>query len=217
MSPVAFPSTLPPIILANSSLCAEHDSDKRIQRDDEYSDSEDEGDDHRRNRESHRQKSPSNPLLASTTASASAPTLAPVETDTVPLPSNVTCGAEEPLPPRSTNLPPTVVPPPPTTNEEDDKKEQVETEEGEKKQPQQGTGIEKTESAPLEAALTETAPQAEIAAGEIAQVGGGGEEEDTDMKEVVELANGGNGGEGPVGGEIEMPVQGISADRMTAQ
>jgi hypothetical protein len=57
--------------------------------------------------------------------------------------------------------------------------------------------------------LTETAPQAEIAAGEIAQPAEKGE--DTTMQDA---ANGGDGGEIK---DVEMPVQGTSADRMTAQ
>lgn len=165
----------------------EHDSDKRIQRDDEYSDSEDEGEAGRKNRQSHRPNSSSkssrksnSPFvpLASSSASASAPTSAPVETDTAPLPSNVTCGAEEPLPPRSTTT---------TTSATN------------------ATGVEAAGSAPIEAALTETAPQAEIAAGEIAQPVGKGDEDAT-MQD----------GEGE-GKDAEMPVQGTSADRMAAQ
>ncbi|GAA5954907.1 hypothetical protein JCM3765_007807 [Sporobolomyces pararoseus] len=163
----------------------QHDSDKRIQRDDEYSDSEDEGEAGRKDRQSHRPNSSSkssrksnSPFvpLASSSASASAPTSAPVQTDTAPLPSNVTCGAEEPLPPRSTTTAST------TTN---------------------ATGVEATGSAPIEAALTETAPQAEIAAGEIAQPVEKGDEDAT-MQD----------GEGK---DVEMPVQGTSAHRMTAQ
>ncbi|POY73559.1 hypothetical protein BMF94_3497 [Rhodotorula taiwanensis] len=91
------------------------ESDRRIQRDDEFSDSEDEGEGGRRDRQSHRRASPrpsrsrspgtgtpaappaSVPLEA-TPASAAAPVDAPVTTDTTPLPTNLACGAEEPLP-----------------------------------------------------------------------------------------------------------------------
>ncbi|GAA5959901.1 hypothetical protein JCM8115_004897 [Rhodotorula mucilaginosa] len=98
------------------------DTDRRIQRDDEFSDSEDEGEGDRRDRQSHRRLSPRRrstsrsrsasasaatavagtsmsaiPVEAST-ASAAAPTDAPVTADVAPLPTNVACGAEEPLP-----------------------------------------------------------------------------------------------------------------------
>ncbi|GAA5996960.1 uncharacterized protein JCM10292_006114 [Rhodotorula paludigena] len=98
--------------------------DRRIQRDDELSDSEDEGEGGRRNRQSHRRSSKSpvrkSPApatdsatpataeaaeaktdipLETTSASAAAPVDAPVTTQQAPLPANVTCGAEEPLPP----------------------------------------------------------------------------------------------------------------------
>ncbi|GAA5852705.1 hypothetical protein JCM5353_002414 [Sporobolomyces roseus] len=160
----------------------QHDSDKRIQRDDEYSDSEDEGDAGRRDRQSHRQTSKSKskspfvpttsiPLASSSSASASAPTSAPVATDITPLPSNVTCGAEEPLPP----------PAAPSTSTSTT------------------TGVPNTDSAPIEAALAETAPQAEINAGLIADVEA--PVTDAPMEDV----------------QVEMPVQGTSADRMTAQ
>ncbi|GAA5877600.1 hypothetical protein JCM1840_005854 [Sporobolomyces johnsonii] len=142
----------------------QHDLDNRIQRNDEFSDSEDEGTGGRRDRQSYGRRSkskskskspfvptftPSVPLAASS-ASAAAPSAAPVTTDAVPLPPNVTCGAEEPLNPPSV----VAVPPVPAA------------------------------SAPVEAALAETAPEAEIRSGEV-----------------------------PV--EVEMPVTGISAARMT--
>ncbi|GAA5894499.1 histone deacetylase RPD3 [Sporobolomyces salmoneus] len=170
----------------------QHDSDKRIQRDDEYSDSEDEGEAGRRDRQSHRSRKASSSRksnspfvpLSSSTASVSAPVSAPIQTDTNPLPSNVTCGAEEPLPPLSSRSSPKPAPQVPTT----------------------ATGVEATESAPIEAALTESAPQAEINAGEIAQP-------------VEEVENGGDTTMrvGDEVGEVQMPVQGTSADRMTAQ
>ncbi|GAA5978999.1 hypothetical protein JCM10908_002766 [Rhodotorula pacifica] len=99
------------------------DTDRRIQRDDEFSDSEDEGEGDRRDRQSHRgsssrpskSRSPSAVAagsssaaaakngaaaipLESSTASAAAPVDAPVTTDAAPLPTNLACGAEEPLP-----------------------------------------------------------------------------------------------------------------------
>lgn len=173
----------------------EHDSDKRIQRDDEYSDSEDEGEAGRRDRQSHRSsKAPSSSRksnspfvpLASSSASASAPVSAPVQTDTAPLPSNVTCGAEEPLPPRASTV-----------------------EKAEDPAISSATGVEPTGSAPIEAALTETAPQAEINAGEIAQPAENGEADTV-------MADGGDDKKGD-GLDVQMPVQGTSADRMTAQ
>lgn len=164
---------------------AEHDSDKRIQRDDEYSDSEDEGDAGRRDRQSHRQssksksKSPFVPTtsipLASSSASATAPTSAPVATDTAPLPSNVTCGAEEPLPPPTSSTSTSTT-----------------------------TGVPNAESAPIDAALAETAPQAEIHAGLIADPEAPPQQPTTTDAPMEDV-------------QVEMPVQGTSADRMTAQ
>ena len=103
---------------------AEAEVDRRIQRDDEFSDSEDEGEGNRRDRQSHRGGSASrkaasatarskSPAPAATTAapaptsipseessaSAAAPVDAPVATAVAPLPANVTCGTEDLLPP----------------------------------------------------------------------------------------------------------------------
>lgn len=188
----------------------QHDSDKRIQRDDEYSDSEDEGEAGRRNRQSHRATStskpsrksgsPSAPNLTSPSTSATAPS-APVQADTAPLPSNVVCGAEEPLPPRASS---TIASTTATTTTAPSAEETNSTSEA-----KTVTGIDVAESAPIEAALTETAPQAEIVAGEIAQPVDKPEDDAT-----MEDATNTNGGDEL---KVEMPVQGTSADRMTAQ
>ncbi|GAA6015630.1 hypothetical protein JCM10207_008150 [Rhodosporidiobolus poonsookiae] len=74
------------------------DIDRRIQRDDEFSDSEDEGEGGRRDRQSHRRRSKSSIPLETPAASSAAPADAPVATDVAPLPTIATCGAEEPLP-----------------------------------------------------------------------------------------------------------------------
>ncbi|GAA6029944.1 hypothetical protein JCM8097_009181 [Rhodosporidiobolus ruineniae] len=80
--------------------------DRRIQRDDEFSDSEDEGEGGRRDRQSNRRRSKSPATTADgamaipledKTASAAAPKDAPVKTDVNPLPPIATCGAEEAL------------------------------------------------------------------------------------------------------------------------
>ncbi|GAA5854473.1 hypothetical protein JCM9279_006619 [Rhodotorula babjevae] len=96
--------------------------DRRIQRDDEFSDSEDEGEGNRRDRQSHRGGSASRKAASATarskspapaasaaaptsipteesSASAAAPVDAPITTAVAPLPANVTCGTEELLPP----------------------------------------------------------------------------------------------------------------------
>ncbi|GAA5923875.1 histone deacetylase RPD3 [Sporobolomyces koalae] len=188
----------------------QHDSDKRIQRDDEYSDSEDEGEQGRKDRSistgnARRSLSPRTGVTedkavvppADGAASSAATSQAPVEADVAPLPTNVTCGAEEPLAP----LEPRVQADP--LNTAADTAQAVDT----------AVGVQ-VESAPIEAALTDTAPQAEIAAGEIAEApappaAASPRDTDTAMQDVVsEVAE---------IKDVEMPVQGTSADRITAQ
>jgi histone deacetylase 1/2 len=107
----AFSSFLSPFSLSNirtdspPHVLAEAEVDRRIQRDDEFSDSEDEGEGDRRNRTSHRNsKSPFISLASPAATSSSAKTTnAPIKTDVNPLPPIASCGVEELLPPNGTN------------------------------------------------------------------------------------------------------------------